>query len=135
MCHDWHELTAPDSSAWEDLSVELRPFLPLYDDYWGTEDAPVPVWDHEEAVDRTPFLEWLKRRVDVLRRVQILTLNPYPGQGVRCHSTMRRASCAAVDVTLARSYFLQSCSGACMCAAPYHVRLHWSAVPDRLVTC
>lgn len=88
MCRDWDELTAPDSSAWEDINVKLRPLS-------GNSRIT-------EAVDRTPFLDWLERRVDVLRRVQILTWQPSQGRGVRRLFMMPLASCSALEVTVAR---------------------------------
>ena len=76
VCLDWDILTAPDSSAWEDINVTLRP---LSGDSRST-----------EAVDRAPFLDWLEVRVDVLRRVQILTCyrKASPGRGVRCTTSL-----------------------------------------------
>ena len=73
----------PDSSAWEDVSVKLRP---LSGDSRST-----------EAVDRAPFLDWLARRVDVLRRVQILTWKAPPGRGVRCNTSSSRATHSAMQ--------------------------------------
>ncbi len=84
VCSAWDRLTKPDSTAWETVNVTLRP--------------KVQGFGRSAAVDGTPFLEWLARRIGVLRRVQILTRNHL--EGVRCLSTSSHGLSSALRIPL-----------------------------------
>ena len=84
VCSAWNQLTKPDSSAWETVDVTLRSILQAS--------------ERSAVVDRTPFLDWLARRVGMLRRVQILAR--YHLEGVRCLSTNTHSGPSALWISI-----------------------------------